>query len=80
MSKSKYAAISEKEMQFIGDLDKMLYEVLSRASNEELSRILHGGGYATYQTWGKVLQVMLKRVCTERNYDPWTCKPTQKNA
>lgn len=75
MTRSKYAKISEREMEFIGDLDKTLYDVLSRASNEELSKILHGGGYAIYATWGKVLQVMLKRVCTERNYDPWDRKP-----
>lgn len=75
MTRSKYAKISEREMEFIGDLDKTLYDVLSRASNEELSKILHGGGYAIYATWGKVLQVMLKRVCTERNYDPWSRKP-----
>lgn len=75
MPRSKYFNIKARDLNFIGDLDKQLYEVLSRASNEELSIILHGGGYATYQTWGKVLQAILKRVCIERNYDPWTKKP-----
>lgn len=74
MPKKRLAKITEKQMDFIGDFDKTIYDVLCRASNEELSRILHGGGYAIEKTWGHVFQVMLERVCKERQYDPWTRK------
>lgn len=69
--------VDKAKMQFIGPFDKGFYELLKKASNEELSALYHNGGYATSDIWGKVAQLMLERVCFERNYDPWTKKTTQ---